>query len=62
MTRSVKINVHTRSVTYPERDMRYFLAVLYMLCSPILLAQAANDDDAIRGMLVEAYVEGIYCA
>ncbi len=40
--------------------MRFFLAVLSMLCSPILLAQAANDDDAIRGMLVEAYVEGIY--
>ncbi len=40
--------------------MRVFLVVLYMLCSPILFAQAANDDDAIRGLLVEAYVEGIF--
>ena len=40
--------------------MRVFLVVLYLLSSPILFAQAANDDDAIRGLLVEAYVEGIF--
>ncbi len=40
--------------------MRFFLVVLYVLYSPISFAQSADDEDAIREMLVEAYVDGIH--
>ncbi len=40
--------------------MRICMAVLYLLYSPLLTAQSTDDEGAIREMLVEAYVEGIY--
>jgi hypothetical protein len=40
--------------------MRYCIAVLYLLCSPLLVAQSTNEEGAISEMLVAAYVEGIY--
>ena len=40
--------------------MRICITVLYLLYSPLLIAESTDEKDAIRDMLVETYVEGIY--
>ena len=40
--------------------MRNSIFVLCLLYSPLLIAQSTDDEGAIKEMLVESYVEGIY--